>query len=55
MDAQSNGGQWDATVSANSNPYFPSSYPWKDSAINLGAGTYTVYYAYRNRITPGRS
>jgi hypothetical protein len=52
MNAQSNGGQWDATISANWWSYFPSSYPWKDSAINLGAGSYTTYYAYRSRITP---
>lgn len=52
LEAQSNGGQYDATVILDWQWFYPASYPWKDSAINLTAGTYTAMYAYRHRITP---
>jgi hypothetical protein len=50
--AQSNTFQYDGDIFVNSQPYYPPSYPYSDSAINLPAGTYTVKYAYKSQITP---
>jgi hypothetical protein len=52
LNAQSNGGQYDANITLEGWWYYPASYPWKDSAINIGAGTYTASYAYKSRIAP---
>lgn len=52
LNAQSNGSQYDADVTLDWNWFYPASYPFKDSVVNLTAGTYTATYAYKSRITP---
>ena len=50
--AQSNTAQYDANIYINSQHFYVTSYPSKDSAINLPPGTYYTMYAYNARITP---
>jgi hypothetical protein len=52
LNAQSNGVQWDANVWVSWMPFYLGSYPWKDSAVNVVAGTYEAMYAYRARVAP---
>lgn len=50
--AQSNTTQYDADIAINNQPFYPASYPYTDSAINLPAGIYSTMYAYRSQIAP---
>lgn len=58
FNATSNGTTYDASIWVHSQSYsynqyfYQQPYPFRDSAINLSADTYTALYAYQNAVAP---